>query len=81
MAYLNESHIEEADINFFVKKLGYTHINAWEKQLIDRETHSVLIQRQKLEPFKNNWTEVEIKNRQIEIVAFANEYWNPNKIV
>lgn len=38
MAYLNESHIEEADINFFVEKLVYTHINAWEKQLLGRKT-------------------------------------------
>lgn len=36
MAYLNESNIEFADINFFVEHLGYTHINAWEKQLIGR---------------------------------------------
>lgn len=47
---------------------------------IDRKTHSVLIQRQKLEPFKENWTEVEIKNRQDEIVTFAKKYWNPNTI-
>ena len=38
MAYLNESHIEEADINFFVEQLGYAYINAWEKQLVGR-TH------------------------------------------
>lgn len=38
MAYLNESDIEVADINFFTEKLGYTHINAWEKKLIGRET-------------------------------------------
>ena len=38
MAYLNESHIEVADINFFIEKLGYTHINAWEKKLMGRET-------------------------------------------
>lgn len=38
MAYLNESHIEEADINFFVDQLGYTHINAWEKQLLGRNS-------------------------------------------
>lgn len=38
MAYLYESHIEEADINFFVEKLGYTHINAWEKQLLGRNS-------------------------------------------
>ncbi len=36
MAYLNESHIEVADINFFVYQLGYTNINAWEKQLLGR---------------------------------------------
>ena len=38
MAYLNESHIEVADINFFTEKLGYKHINAWEKKLMGRET-------------------------------------------
>jgi len=38
MAYLNESDIEVADINFFIEKLGYKHINAWEKKLIGRET-------------------------------------------
>lgn len=38
MAYLNESHIEEADINFFVGQLGYAHLNAWEKQLVGRTT-------------------------------------------
>lgn len=49
MAYLNESHIEEADINFFVQKLGYTHINAWEKQLLGRNSlkEVVLIDRLK----------------------------------
>ena len=25
MAYLNESHIEVADINFFTEKFGYSH--------------------------------------------------------
>lgn len=38
MAFLNESHIEEADIQFFLEQLQYNeHINAWEKQLIGRE--------------------------------------------
>lgn len=46
----------------------------------ERSTSSVLIQRQKLEPFKDNWTEMEIKNRQDEIVIFAKRYWNPNTI-
>lgn len=38
MAFLNESHIEEADIQFFKLMLGYAHINAWEKQLIGRDS-------------------------------------------
>ncbi|MBZ9628159.1 type I restriction endonuclease subunit R [Psychroflexus sp. CAK1W] len=38
MAFLNESHIEEADIQFFETILGYKHVNAWEKKLIGRET-------------------------------------------
>ncbi|TVZ51521.1 DUF262 domain-containing protein [Dokdonia sp. Hel_I_53] len=46
----------------------------------ERSTSSVLIQRQKLEPFKENWTEVEIKKRQDDIVIFAKRYWNPNTI-
>jgi hypothetical protein len=46
----------------------------------ERETHSILIQRQKLEPYKQNWGEHEIKNRQREIVEFAKEYWNPENL-
>lgn len=38
MAFLNESHIEEADIQFFELMLGYEHVNAWEKQLIGRDS-------------------------------------------
>ena len=38
MAFLNESHIEEADIQFFELMLGYTHKDAWEKQLIGRDS-------------------------------------------
>ena len=45
-----------------------------------RSTVSILISRQKLEPFKNNWGKEEIKKRQNEIVAFAKEYWNPENI-
>ncbi|OCK52249.1 hypothetical protein BA768_12920 [Chryseobacterium sp. CBo1] len=44
----------------------------------ERETQSVLLQRQKLEAFKENWSEVEIKNRHSELISFATEYWNPN---
>lgn len=38
MAYLNEQHIEDADIQFFEMILGYEHINAWEKKLIGRDS-------------------------------------------
>ena len=38
MAFINESHIEEADIDFFLRDLNYNeHINAWEKKLVGRE--------------------------------------------
>lgn len=48
MAYLNESHIEDADINFFTEKLGYTHINAWEKQLLGRKNLKEVVLRDRL---------------------------------
>ena len=48
MAYLNESHIEEADIKFFVDKLGYEHINAWEKQLIGRSSLKEVVLKDRL---------------------------------
>jgi type I restriction enzyme R subunit len=38
LAFLNESHIEQADIQFFELVLGYEHINAWEKKLVGRES-------------------------------------------
>ena len=39
MAYLNECHIEEADIKFFLEKLNYdNHINAWKDELIGRDS-------------------------------------------
>lgn len=39
MAFINESHIEEADIQFFLDELDYAeHINAWEKKLVGRES-------------------------------------------
>jgi len=38
MAFINESHIEEADIQFFELILGYTHRDAWEKKLIGRDS-------------------------------------------
>jgi type I restriction enzyme, R subunit len=37
MAFLNESHIEGADIDFFLKQLDNNeHSNAWEKKLVGR---------------------------------------------
>lgn len=38
MAFLHESHIEEADIQFFELVIGYQHINAWEKKLVGRDS-------------------------------------------
>lgn len=37
MAYLDESHIEEADIELF-DRLKYKHINAWKHKLIGRQS-------------------------------------------
>jgi type I restriction enzyme, R subunit len=38
MAFINESHIEDADIQYFLDELEYAeHINAWEKQLVGRD--------------------------------------------
>ena len=48
MAYLNESHIEVADIDFFVHQLGYTHINAWEKQLLGRSSLKEVVLKDRL---------------------------------
>lgn len=49
MAFLNESHIEEADIEFFLKELGYAeHISAWEKQLIGRDNLKDVVLRDRL---------------------------------
>lgn len=48
MAYLNESHIEVADISFFTDKLGYTHINAWEKKLLGRENLKEVVLKDRL---------------------------------
>lgn len=39
MAYINESHIEDADIKFFLENLKYDeHINAWRDELIGRDS-------------------------------------------
>ncbi|MFZ4412025.1 MAG: type I restriction endonuclease subunit R [Bacteroidales bacterium] len=56
MAYLNESHIELADISFFTEKLGYTHINALDKQLLGRKSlkEVVLADRLKISLLKIN---------------------------
>ena len=48
MAFLQESHIENADINFFIEELGYQHINAWEKQLIGRKNLKEVVLKDRL---------------------------------
>ncbi|MEQ8684226.1 MAG: type I restriction endonuclease subunit R [Imperialibacter sp.] len=37
MAFINESHIEQSDIQFFEQVLNYEHLNAWEKKLVGRD--------------------------------------------
>ena len=46
----------------------------------NRSTVSILISRQRLEPFKGNWGKDKIIERQKEIVVFAKEYWNPENL-
>lgn len=49
MAFLNESHIEEADIQFFLENLNYDkHIDAWEKQLVGRDSLKDVVLRDRL---------------------------------
>jgi|JI9StandDraft_1071089.scaffolds.fasta_scaffold04900_3 type I restriction enzyme R subunit len=53
MAYLNESHIEEADIQFFVNELKYTHVNAGgrtgrDQSLIGRSSLKEVVLKDKL---------------------------------
>lgn len=49
MAFLNESHIEEADIQYFLEALQYNeHINAWEKQLVGRDNLKEVVLKDRL---------------------------------
>ncbi|PRY11902.1 type I restriction enzyme R subunit [Pontibacter ummariensis] len=48
MAFLSESHIEEADIQFFELALGYQHINAWKHEKIGRESLKDVVLRGRL---------------------------------
>ncbi|WP_417886678.1 type I restriction endonuclease subunit R [Zunongwangia sp.] len=49
MAFLNESHIEEADIQFFLENLEYdAHIDAWEKKLVGRKNLKDVVLRDRL---------------------------------
>lgn len=48
MAFLNESHIEQSDIQFFEIKLGYEHTNAWEKKLLGRESLKEVVLKDRL---------------------------------
>jgi len=49
MGYLNESHIEEADIQLFLEQLEYNaHINAWKKKLVGRNNLKEVVLRDRL---------------------------------
>ncbi len=48
MAYLNEQHIEDADIQFFEMVLGYEHINADGKELVGRDNLKDVVLRDSL---------------------------------
>ncbi|GAB5473845.1 MAG: type I restriction endonuclease subunit R [Maribacter sp.] len=49
MAFINESHIEDADIQFYLNELGYNeHINAWEKKLVGRKNLKDVVLRDRL---------------------------------
>lgn len=52
MAYINESHIEDADIKFFLENLKYDeHINAWRDELIGRDSlKEVVLKKEFLKP-------------------------------
>jgi len=50
MAFINESHIEDADIEFFLQQLNYkSHINAWKKKLVGRNNLKDVVLRDQLE--------------------------------
>ncbi len=49
MSYLNESHIEEADIAFFTTKLGYRHLDGWQKKLLGRDSLKEVVFKDRLQ--------------------------------
>ena len=50
MAFLQESHIEKADIDFFLEHLQYDdHIDAWEKKLVGRDHLKDVVLKDRLE--------------------------------
>jgi len=49
MAFLNESHIEEADIAFFTSSLKYEHLDGWQKKLLGRESLQDVILKDRLQ--------------------------------
>lgn len=50
MAFINESHIEDADIKFYMEQLHYNaHIDAWEKKLVGRKNLKDVVLRDRLE--------------------------------
>ncbi len=55
MAYLNESHIEDADIKFFLENLNYDkHINAWKDELVGRDSLKDVVLKQNLKKALKN---------------------------
>lgn len=48
MAFLNESHIEEADIAFFTSRLGYHHLDGSQKALLGRDSLKEVVLKDRL---------------------------------
>ncbi len=49
MAFLNESHIEEADIAFFTSALDYQHLDGWQKKLLGRDSLKDVVLKDRLQ--------------------------------
>lgn len=48
MAFLNESHIEDADIAFFTSSLNYKHLDGWKKKLLGRNSMKEVVFKDRL---------------------------------
>mgnify|MGYP001050640515 CR=1 FL=1 len=49
MAFIQESHIETADLEYFTQKLQYGHLNGWKKKLLGRKTLKEVVFKDELE--------------------------------